>query len=109
MATAPPLFRPGWIPQRTGRHRDHDKRRGSSTQRGYGYRWQQIRKRVLAEEPLCRFCRDRGRVTAAQEVDHVLPLADGGTHDRDNLRPLCKSCHSTHTGRSKGAGQISED
>jgi hypothetical protein len=26
-------------------------------------------------------------------VDHIIPLADGGTHDESNLMPLCKRCH----------------
>jgi len=28
------------------------------------------------------------------EVHHRLPLSEGGTHARDNLVSLCKSCHS---------------
>ena len=35
-----------------------------------------------------------GRLTPAQEVHHILPFADGGTNDEDNLMALCKSCHS---------------
>ncbi len=31
------------------------------------------------------------------EVDHILPLAQGGTHDRSNLQGLCHSCHSSKT------------
>lgn len=26
-------------------------------------------------------------------VHHIEPYEDGGTHDRDNLVSLCKSCH----------------
>jgi 5-methylcytosine-specific restriction endonuclease McrA len=26
-------------------------------------------------------------------VDHILPLAAGGTHTKDNLRILCPSCN----------------
>ena len=34
-----------------------------------------------------------GRVET-EEVHHKKPLSEGGTHDRDNLIALCKSCHS---------------
>lgn len=27
------------------------------------------------------------------EVDHVLNIAHGGTHDLDNLQTLCAACH----------------
>ena len=30
----------------------------------------------------------------AEEVHHKKPLSEGGTHERDNLIALCKSCHS---------------
>lgn len=33
------------------------------------------------------------------EIDHILPLVDGGTHDLDNLQFLCKSCHRSKTAR----------
>jgi 5-methylcytosine-specific restriction protein A len=36
-------------------------------------------------------------LTAAEEVHHVLPLANGGTNDEGNLMALCKSCHSSIT------------
>lgn len=39
----------------------------------------------------------------APEIDHVVPLSRGGTHDYDNLQCLCKSCNS-----SKGAKLMSE-
>ena len=33
----------------------------------------------------------------AADVDHTLPLADGGTDDEDNLQVLCKCCHGIKT------------
>ncbi|MBR7136084.1 MAG: HNH endonuclease, partial [Clostridia bacterium] len=36
-------------------------------------------------------CRREGRITATQEVHHIIPLADGGTHEDSNLMALCKS------------------
>jgi hypothetical protein len=28
-------------------------------------------------------------------VDHITPLAEGGTHEQGNLQPLCKRCHDS--------------
>jgi 5-methylcytosine-specific restriction endonuclease McrA len=33
--------------------RDFDQRRGSSSKRGYGRRWEKLRKMILARDPLC--------------------------------------------------------
>lgn len=71
--------------------------RGTTHERGYGRHWQLLRLVVLNEEPTCRRCAGRGRVTAATLVDHILPLRDGGTNDRDNLQPLCVDCHAVKT------------
>ncbi|HFN4071356.1 TPA: HNH endonuclease signature motif containing protein [Pseudomonas aeruginosa] len=71
----------------------------NSTQRGYGYRWQQARARFLAKDPLCRSCSEAGRVVEATEVDHI--IAHRGDQalfwDESNWQPLCKPCHSAKT------------
>ena len=36
-------------------------------------RWKRTRKAQLATEPLCRFCREEGRVTPATVCDHIYP------------------------------------
>lgn len=71
----------------------------TTTERGYGWHWQQLRLVILAEEPLCRFCHERGLVVAAEEVDHI----DGDSHnnERDNLRPLCRLCHLQRTAQDQ--------
>jgi hypothetical protein len=35
----------------------------------------------------------------ALEIDHIIPIRHGGTHDLDNLRALCQPCNS-----SRGSG-----
>ena len=35
------------------------------------------------------------------EIDHILPLATGGTNFRDNLQALCKSCHNQKTSNER--------
>jgi len=77
--------------------RRYDKDRPSAARRGYNYRWQKIRKMFLAENPLCHDCLERGEVKAAEEVHHIKPLAEGGTHEFSNLMSLCKECHSKRT------------
>lgn len=59
----------------------------------------------LARHPLCVECQAKGMVVAAAEVDHIVPLADGGTNDDENLQSLCKSCHSRKTARESGFGK----
>ena len=38
---------------------------------------------------------------AAYEVDHVIPLAAGGSNDESNLRALCRRCHGLKTFRER--------
>ena len=69
-------------------------RRDPATRKRYGRAWKRIRDRYIATHPLCEQCQREGRLTPAQEVHHIKPLADGGTHDTENLMSLCSSCHS---------------
>lgn len=59
-----------------------------------GRAWMAIRARVLSDDPLCPMCRTEGRVGAATEVDHVVPLHMGGGNDRANLVGLCRAHHA---------------
>lgn len=69
-------------------------RRPSAAARGYNGEWQTIRAIVLAEEPCCRKCGEPSSM-----VDHITPLRQGGTHARENLQALCRSCHGKKTAR----------
>jgi len=84
-------------------HRDYDSCRGSSTKRGYDYRWQKTRKGYLENHPLCVHCEAEGRITAANEVDHIIPIqiAPMRKYDRTNWQPLCKSHHSKKTAKDR--------
>jgi len=73
--------------------------RDPDTARRYGTLWRRVRTAYIRTHPLCELCEQRGRLRPAEEVHHKLPLANGGTHDRDNLQALCKSCHSSITAR----------
>lgn len=68
----------------------------SSSERGYGWKWQQARKLYLQEHPLCVMCEAAGRVTAANVVDHKEPHRGDEKlfWSRSNWQSLCSSCHS---------------
>lgn len=75
---------------------------GSAAVRWTGRKLQRWRERILSAEPLCRHCSEHGRVTLAQEVDHIVPLELGGEYTNDNAQPLCGPCHIKKTAKDRG-------
>lgn len=69
----------------------------SSTQRGYGYKWQKCRLSFLRLNPLCVYCERDGRVTEATVVDHIEPHKGNQTlfWKTENHQSLCAPCHSS--------------
>ena len=61
-----------------------------------------LRKRRLAQEPLCRDCKAKGLTTEATVPDHIVPLAQGGADIDDNIRCLCEPCHAKRTAEQFG-------
>ena len=87
MPTRPPNLRPpplrkAWSQRSSAAHARIRGRKGVT-----------LREQVRREEPLCRACLAEGRVSATSEVDHISPLAEGGTNDRINLQGLCADHH----------------
>ena len=75
----------------------------SAAQRGYGRQHRKLREQLLKQEPLCRMCSAKGRVTAATIADHIVPIAKGGAvHDITNLQPVCAPCHQDKSNADKG-------
>lgn len=68
--------------------------RDPAVRRRYGRAWKRIRDSYVQQYPLCEVCQKDGRLVATEEVHHKVPLSEGGTHARDNLIALCKSCHA---------------
>lgn len=56
----------------------------------------------FAIHPLCVRCDAAGRITAATELDHILPLYKGGADDETNLQGLCEQCHKDKTAEDMG-------
>lgn len=80
--------------------------RKSRQERGYGREHDLMRAVVLREEPLCRPCQARGRVTAATIADHIKPLSEGGTGDRENYQGICKPCHVAKTAEEAARAKL---
>ena len=62
---------------------------------------------MFQTNPLCVMCEAKGLVTAATELDHIVPLCKGGPDTTENCQPLCTACHKQKTlgdiPRKKGA------
>lgn len=83
------------------RHREVDRKRGTSSQRGYDAGWQKFRRMYLAAHPFCLDCAAEHSMSMATDIHHVHKLAAGGAKfELSNLMPLCAMHHSRRT--SKG-------
>lgn len=45
------------------------------------------------------WCDFEWRYRAVWELDHIIPLIDGGTHELANMQTLCVPCHRAKTKR----------
>lgn len=68
--------------------------RDPATRKRYGRAWHRIRTAYAQQHPYCEQCFKEGRMVQMEQVHHIKPLAEGGTHDRSNLISLCASCHA---------------
>ena len=64
--------------------------RQPETKRRYGTKWKRIRKQYAQSHPFCEQCFDNGIYVPVEEVHHIKPLSEGGTHDAENLISLCR-------------------
>lgn len=90
--------------------REHERQleRLNPHQRGYNREWRKISKQFLDAHPLCAgfdsVCEERGRITPATDVDHIVPHR-GNLRifwDQSNWQALCHTCHSRKTAREDG-------
>lgn len=59
-----------------------------------GRPWRRKREAVMKRDQyLCQLCKQKGRITEATEMDHIVNVAEGGTDDESNLQALCTPCH----------------
>jgi 5-methylcytosine-specific restriction protein A len=89
------------------KRKEADAKRGSSTARGYGYKWQLASKGFLRAHPLCQ-CPDclegEKQITIAVVVDHIIPHGGDMTlfWDRNNWQSMGKTCHDRKTAKEDG-------
>jgi 5-methylcytosine-specific restriction endonuclease McrA len=89
MPTRPSTYKP--IGMRTT-EQERRRRRGSKHYDRRAWR-DRMRPRILARDPICKLCGQ----AASTEVDHIRPMTEGGEDTEDNLRGVCKQCHSKRT------------
>lgn len=68
--------------------------RDPAVRRKYGRAWKRIRDSYVKTHPFCEKCYERGVLVPVDEVHHKIPISQGGTHDKNNLMSLCRSCHN---------------
>lgn len=93
-----PRFRPpGWRPPEPWA----TSRGKSRQQRGYDAVHDEMRKRVLIEEPWCAECLRTGVAPPRRTViaDHIRNRAEGGGNERENYQGLCDRHSKAKTAR----------
>lgn len=69
--------------------------------------WRRLAAAVRKDERVCRVCKaELGKLTPAECVDHIIPLAlrPDLALDRENLQALCWECHSRKTREENQGG-----
>lgn len=73
--------------------------KAGATERIRGREWMGLRRTVLLRDGYrCQSC---GIVRLDNEVDHTVPLEQGGANDIDNLQTLCGGPNGCHTAKTK--------
>jgi 5-methylcytosine-specific restriction protein A len=112
----PPCSVPGCpeLTARGGRCPTHAKEaeaaRGTTTAKGYGTRWQRVRRRYLYAHPWCVLCSKTATV-ADHFPESRRSLVARGVSDPDawsRLRPLCTTCHNRETAKHQPGGWAAE-
>lgn len=77
--------------------------KAGTTPRLRGDTWMTIRRRILLRDKFA--CQSCGTVRMDNEVDHRIPLEQGGTNQDDNLQTLCSGPDGCHARKTKQEAQ----
>jgi len=69
------------------------------TKRARGRSWMARRYAWLAQHPECAEC---GRIDVTNQVDHIVPLCEGGADDESNMQTMCDEHHRAKTAEEAG-------
>lgn len=61
----------------------------------------EVRMAVLRRDQLCVMCGE----APSTEVDHIIPVSQGGTAHPSNAQGVCSPCHRLKTNKERGLAQ----
>ena len=71
-------------------------------------KWRKLREVYMHEHPICEKCLEKGVVTAAEDIHHIVSPFKGGQInwvsllDYNNLMSVCKTCHAAIHNEQQG-------
>jgi 5-methylcytosine-specific restriction endonuclease McrA len=71
-------------------YESQNKRRGLKSKTKNPLKIKEWKELLILYGNKCLSCGSKDKIT----IDHVIPLALGGEHTKENIQPLCKSCNS---------------
>lgn len=80
----------------------------TTSERGYGFKWQKARADFLKRHPFCRMCEEGGLIIEATVVDHRIPHRGDQAlfWDKTNWQSLCAPHHSGEKQRQEQADRV---
>lgn len=82
--------------------RQRERQRGSATQRGYGVKHREARRKTLRRTPFCVRCYTTGTKENPLTADHIVAKVKGGATAEANYQTLCRDCNSAKGSRDSG-------
>lgn len=74
-----------------------------------GRPWRRLRDQIMERDGYlcqCPACKKRPVPLVAHEVDHIKPVAFGGTDDPSNLQAISKECHRIKSAQEARRGRV---